>query len=131
MNEYQPSSHPAAAFGAFAVALTAMTIGLAVVLPAKMDAGKQAVRTAAAPQPAAAPVADLDPAPIRIEVVARRDSSWMPVHTQLTAPKSKAHGSGRLGGRAVAAPEPLSHADARLQPALCPYLSKGTVAATS
>ena len=54
MNEYKPSSRPAA-FGAFAVALTAMTIGLAVVLPAKIDAVKQEVRTAAAPQPATAP----------------------------------------------------------------------------
>lgn len=132
MNEYKPSSHPAtAAFGAFAVALTAMTIGLAVVLPAKMDAGKQEVGAVAAPQPALAPAADVDSGPIRIEVIARRDSAWMPVHTQLTAPKSKAQGSGRLGGRAVAAPEPLSHADAGLQPALCPYLTKGTVAATS
>ena len=130
MNEYKPSSRPAA-FGALAVALTAMSIGLGVFRPAKIDPDKKEVRPAAPPQPAAAPVADLDSDPIRIEVVARRDSSWMPVHTQLTAPKSKAHGSGRLGGRAVAAPEPLSHADARLQPVLCPYLSKGTVAATS
>jgi hypothetical protein len=130
MNDYKPSSRPGA-LGAFAVALTAMTIGLAVVLPAKMDAGKHEVRTVAAPQAAGAPVADLDSGPIRIDVIARRDSGWMPVHTQLTAPKSKAQGSGRLGAHAVAAPEPLSHADAGLQPALCPYLSSGTVAATS
>jgi hypothetical protein len=130
MNDYKPSSRPAA-FGAFAVALTAVTIGLAVVLPAKMDAGKHAVRTANAPQPASAPAADPDSGPIRIEVIARRDSTWMPVHTQLTAPKSKAQGSGRLGAHAVAAPEPMSRADAGLQPALCPYLISGTVAATS
>jgi hypothetical protein len=42
MNDYKPS-HPAA-FGAIAVALTAMTIGLAVVLPAKMNAGNHEVR---------------------------------------------------------------------------------------
>jgi hypothetical protein len=130
MNEYKPSSRPAA-FGAFAVALTAMTIGLAVVLPAKIDAGKHEVRTVAAAQPAGGPVADLDSGPFRIEVIARRDSSVMPVRTQLVAPKSRAQGSGRLGGHAVAAPEPLSHADAALQSAPCPYLIKGTVAATS
>jgi|SRR5436190_60031 len=130
MNDYKPSSRPAA-FGAFAVALTAMTIGLAVVLPAKMGAGKHEVRTVAASQPASAPAADADSGPIRIEVVARRDSTWMPVHTHLTPPKSKAQGSGQLGARAVAAPEPLSRADARLQPAICPYLISGTVAATS
>ena len=130
MNEYKPSSRPAA-FGAFAVALTAMTVGLAVVLPAKMDAGKHAVVTVTAPQPAGAPMADVDSGPIRIDVIARRDSNWVPVHTQFTTSKSKAQGSGSLGAHAVAAPEPLSHADAALQPAICPYLSKGTVAATS
>jgi hypothetical protein len=130
MNDYKPSSRPAA-FGAVAVALTAMTVGLAVVLPAKMDAGNHEVRTVSSPQPVSAPAADLDSGPIRIDVIARRDSTWMQVHTHLTAPKSKAQGSGRLGAHAVAAPEPLSHVDAGLQPAICPYLTKGTVAATS
>ena len=119
MNDYKPSSRPAA-FGAFAVALTALTIGLAVVLPAKMDAGSHAVHTVAAPQPASAPAAEPDSGPIRIEVIARRDATWMPVRTQLTAPKSKAPGVRRAGTHAVAAPEPLSGTDARLQPALCP-----------
>jgi hypothetical protein len=130
MNDYKPSSRPVA-FGAFAVALTAMTIGLAVVLPAKMGAANHEVRTVAASQPASAPAADPDSGPIRIEVIARRDSTWMPVHTHLMAPKSKAQGSGRAGTHAVAAPEPMSRADAKLQPALCPYLISGTVAATS
>jgi hypothetical protein len=130
MNDYKPSSRPAA-FGALAVALTAMTIGLAVVLPAKMNTGNQEVRMLAAPQPVSAPAAEPDSGPIRIEVIARRDSTWMAVHTQLTSPKAKSQGSGRAGTHAVAAPEPLSGADARLQPALCPYLISGTVAATS
>ena len=130
MNDYKPSSRPAA-FGAFAVALTALTIGIAVVLPAKMDAGSRAVHTVAAPQPVSAPAADLDSGPIRIEVIARRDATWMPVRTQLTSPKSKSQVSGRAGTHAVAAPEPLSGADAGLQPALCPYLISGTLAATS
>ncbi len=129
MNDYKPSSRPAA-FGAFAVALTALTIGLAVVLPAKMDAGSHAVLTVAAPQPASAPAAEPDSGPIRIEVIARRDATWMPVRTQLTPPKSKAQ-AARAGTHAVAAPEPLSGTDAGLQPALCPYLISGTVAATS
>jgi hypothetical protein len=128
MNDYKPSSRPAA-FGALAVALTAMTVGLAVVLPAKMDAGSHEVRTVFAPQPVSAPAADLDSGPIRIDVIAGRDSTWMPVHTHLTAPKPKL--SGGSGARAVAAPEPLGRADAGLQRALCPYLTSGTVAATS
>jgi hypothetical protein len=127
MNDYKPSSRPAA-FGAVAVALTAMTIGLAVVLPAKMGASNQDLRTVAAPQTAAVPAADPDSGPIRIDVIARRDSTWMPVHTSA---KSKAKGPGRLGAHAVAAPEPVSRADARLQPAICPYLISGTDAATS
>jgi hypothetical protein len=74
MNEYKLLSRPAAS-GAVAIALTAMTIGLAVVLPAKMDAGKREVQTTAAPQPAGDPAADLDSGPIRIDVIARRDST--------------------------------------------------------
>jgi len=96
-----------------------------------MGAGSHAVHTMAAPQPASAPAAEPDSGPIRIEVIARRDATWMPVRTQLTSPKSKAQGSGRAATHAVAAPEPLSGADAGLQPALCPYLISGTVAATS
>jgi hypothetical protein len=130
MNEYKPAYRPAA-FGALAVALTAMTIGLAVVLPAKMDARSLEVRTVAAPPPASAPVADRDSGPIRIDVVAERGNSWTPVHTQLIATKSGHHGSGRIGAHAVAAPKHLGRADGGLQRAVCPYLTKGTVAATS
>ncbi|HEX3632782.1 MAG TPA: hypothetical protein VHZ01_09775 [Casimicrobiaceae bacterium] len=130
MNDYKPSSRPAA-FGAVAVALTAMTIGLAVVLPAKIGTGNHEVRIVSAPEVAVVPAAEPDAGPIRIEVIARRDSPWTPVQTHFTAPKSRTQGSGRLGAHTVAAPEPLSRADAGLQPALCPYLSKGTVAATS
>src|SRR4029078_9104602 len=111
MNAYKPSSRPAA-FGAFAVALTAMTIGLAVILPAKMDAGRHEIQTVAAPQPAGAPAGDPGAGSIRVDVVARRDSAWGPVHTQLTAPKAKAQGSGGLGARAVAAAAPVSQRDA-------------------
>ena len=124
MNEYKPSSRPAA-FGAFAVALTAMTVGLSVVLPAKMDAGKHEVRTVAPPQPAGIPAADVDSGPIRIDVIARRDSTWMPVHTQLTAPKSRAQGTGRVGVRAVAAPEPLEPHRRRIATCGLPLFDQG------
>lgn len=130
MNDYKPASRPAA-FGAIAVALTAMTIGLAVVLPAKMDTRDRDVQTIAIPQPAGLPAADVDTAPIRIEVVAAREPSIMRVQSHLPVTKSSRQGSGHLGTRAVAAPEHLGGADAALQRAACPYLSKGTVAATS
>jgi hypothetical protein len=129
MNDYKPASRPAA-FGAIAVALTAMTIGLAVVLPAKMDTGGRDVQTIAIPEPAALPAADVDTGPIRIDVVAAREPTLMRVQSHLPVPKSSRQGSGHLGTRAVAAPEHLG-ADANLQRAACPYLSKGTVAATS
>jgi len=130
MNDYKPASRPAA-FGAIAVALTAMTIGLAVVLPAKMDTGGRDVPTIAIPQDAGLPAADVDTGPIRIDVVAARDPSMLRVQSHLPVSKSSHQGSGRLGTRAVAAPEHLGGADDGLQRASCPYLSKGTVAATS
>lgn len=129
MNEYKPASRPAA-FGAVAVALTAMTVALAVVLPAKMDTGSRDVRAAAAPLPVSAPAADLDSGPIRIDVIASRNPSVVRVHTDLT-PRSKHPLSKSLGKRAVAGPDRLGGADAGYQRALCPYLIKGTVAATS
>jgi hypothetical protein len=132
MNEYKQASRHAA-FGAIAVALTAMTIGLAVVLPAKIDTAAREVRTVAAPaQSVIAPAADLDSDPIVVVVVAKRDNPWMrAAHTHSTAPEAKSQGSGRLGVRAVAARERLGRTDAGLQRALCPYLTNGTVAATS
>ncbi len=133
MNEYKQASRHAA-FGVVAIALTAMTIGLAVVLPAKIDAGAREVRTVAVPpQSVIAPAAKFDSDPIVVVVVAKRDPVWMPVaaDTQLTAPKPKPQGSGRLGARAVAARERLGRTDAGLQRAICPYLTNGTVAATS
>jgi len=130
MNEYKPASRPAA-FGAVAVALTAMTVALAVVLPAKMDAGSRDVRTVAAPLPVSAPAADLDAGPIRIDVIASRTPSVVRVHTHLPAPKAGHQVSERLGTRGVAGPDRLGAAGAGYQRALCPYLIKGTVAATS
>jgi hypothetical protein len=47
MTRYKPSI-PHAAFGIAAIAMTAITIGLLVVLPAKMESGSQEVRTLAA-----------------------------------------------------------------------------------
>lgn len=130
MNEYKPTSRPAA-FGAVAVALTAMTVALAVVLPTKIDTGSNTVRTVVAPLPVSAPAADLDSRRIRVDVIASRNPSVAQVHTQLTAPRVKHPVSERLGTRAVAGPDRLGGADAGYQRALCPYLTKGTVAATS
>jgi hypothetical protein len=128
MNDYKPTSRPAA-FGAAAIALTAITIALAVVLPAKLDSDSRGVRTVAAPLSVSA-AAEPDPGPIRVDVIASRNPPAAPMHTHLRVPKSKQR-ADRMGTHAVAAPEPLSRADARLQPALCPYLIRGTDAAIS
>lgn len=130
MNEYKPTSRPAA-FGVVAVALTAMTVALAVVLPAKIDTGGSSVRTVAAPLPVSAPAADVDSGRIRVDVIATRNPSVVQAHTQVTAPRAKHPVSERLGTRAVAGPDRLGGTDAGYQRALCPYLTKGTVAATS
>jgi hypothetical protein len=129
MNEYKPTSRPAA-FGAIAVALTAVTIALAIVLPASMDSGSRVIREVVAPADVPA-AADLGPGPIRIDVVARRDGAATTAHTHATTWKGVAHESGRSGTRAVAAPERLGDADDGLRKANCPYLIRGTVAATS
>ncbi len=72
MNRFQPLT-PRAAFGLAAVALSALTFGLAVVAPAKLDSGVVDSRTLAA-------VGDMPPAiteaaviPYRIEVIGVRD----------------------------------------------------------
>jgi hypothetical protein len=47
MNRYEPSI-PRVAFGIAAVAMTAITIGVSVVIPAKMDSGSREPRMLAA-----------------------------------------------------------------------------------
>ena len=47
MNHYEPSS-PRVAFGITAVAMTAITIGVSVVMPAKMDSDSREPRVLAA-----------------------------------------------------------------------------------
>ena len=128
MNEYKPVSRPAA-FGAVSFALTAMTIVLAVVLPAKMSGGSHELSTYADPLPVNAPGVVREADPIRIDVVASRNPSIVQVHTHLNAPKSK-QASDRVGTR-TAAPGRLVESNAGIQPALCPYRIKGNVAATS
>ncbi len=48
MHPYDTSS-PRAGFAIAAIAMTAMTIGLTVVVPAKMDSGRDEARTLARP----------------------------------------------------------------------------------
>lgn len=70
MNHYQTST-PRAACGIAAAVLTAMTIGLAVVLPAKMDAGRAPTWTLTRVKAVTPAVTEGSTLPARIDMHAR------------------------------------------------------------
>jgi hypothetical protein len=71
MNRYQPET-PRAAFGVAALALTALTIGLLVVVPAKTGAGGSDAGTLAAAKAATPAIREVAIIPGRIEVIGAR-----------------------------------------------------------
>ncbi|MEO8302919.1 MAG: hypothetical protein ABI724_02255 [Betaproteobacteria bacterium] len=74
MNRYQPST-PRAAIGLAAVAMTVLTIGVAVVLPSEVQSvGGGAATFAAASVAAPAPI-EVAIIPARIDVIAERSPS--------------------------------------------------------
>lgn len=115
MNDYKPTRP--AALGAAAVAMTALTIGFAVVLPARVDTTAQ-VRMIA-PQTVSASATEAAAAPLRVEVIAVRDAAWSPADAVPTVPKRKAQGPGQAAKGAVAAPERVGYRGASA-PAPCP-----------
>jgi len=87
MNPYQIST-PRAALVIAAIALTALTLGVSVVAPAKMDSGSAEVRTAAQKTVTATPIqAVIDPA--RIEVIGVREPGFVSVHDRNVPAKRK------------------------------------------
>ena len=77
MNRYEPST-PRAAFAIAAIALTAMTLGLSVIIPARMDASPASPAT----------VVDAD-APTRVEridVIAIREPKVASVRVGANCP---------------------------------------------
>jgi hypothetical protein len=86
MNAYQTST-PRAAFVIAALALTALTIGVSVVAPAKMDSGGQEVGPLAAPRTVTPTQVVINPA--RIEVVAAREPGFISVHVRNIPAKRK------------------------------------------
>lgn len=106
MNDYKPASRTAAlGAAALALAMTAITIGFAVVAPAKLDSGFRFHALALeALQPSSVQAAPLAAAPMRIEVVAVRYGALAPAQAHTSAPKRK-HGSGSGARKAIAAPE--------------------------
>ncbi len=88
MNSYQTST-PRVALVIAALGLTALTIGVSVVAPAKMDSGSRelgllAAREAVTPMPT--PVV-IEPASIK--VLAAREPAFISVHVRSVQPKRK------------------------------------------
>ena len=77
MNHYEPSS-PRVAFGITAVAMTAITIGVSVVMPAKMDSDSREPRVLAALKVTAPASTDVVAGAESIDVVAVHESGAVP-----------------------------------------------------
>jgi len=86
MNAYQ-TSNPRAAFLIAALALTALTIGVSVIAPAKMDSGGTEDRTLAAQNSVTPTQVVIDPA--RIEVFGVREPGFISVHVRNVPAKRK------------------------------------------
>src|SRR5437667_10782351 len=82
MNSYQ-TSIPRAALTIAAIALTALTIGVSVVAPAKIGSGSRELAVAARESSVPTPVV-IEPA--SIEVVAARDPAFIRVHVRSVQP---------------------------------------------
>ena len=74
MNRYQTST-PRAIVAFAAAALTAATLGVAVIVPATLDHGSAGVRTVAAATTVAPAPTEATIVPARIEVIGVRDSA--------------------------------------------------------
>jgi hypothetical protein len=74
MNRYQPSA-PRAAFGIAAVAMTAVTLALAVVAPVKLSPGPQGTDTVVAAKAVAPAHTEVLIVPARIDVIGAREST--------------------------------------------------------
>lgn len=87
MNPYHIST-PRAALVIAAIALTALTLGVSVIAPAKMDSGSAEVRTAAQKTVTPTPIqAVINPA--RIEVIGVREPGFISVHDRNVPAKRK------------------------------------------
>jgi hypothetical protein len=88
MNHYQISS-PRKTFAIAAVAMTAITIALSVVAPAKMQSGDRGPRTLAASETTTLAPVEVVASPLRVEVVGIRDPELISVHVRHVPAKRK------------------------------------------
>ena len=86
MNRYELST-PRTAFGIAAIALSAMTLGLSIVLPASLMSERQEARLLAAPHVGIAPIREVAINPARIDVVADCEQKMALDRAQHAVPK--------------------------------------------
>jgi hypothetical protein len=91
MNRYQISS-PRKAFALASVALTAITIGLAVIAPAKMQSDGRELRTLAAITVTPHPV-EVAPERLHIDVVGIREPEFAAVQVRTALPPKRKQNS--------------------------------------
>ncbi|HEY2967452.1 MAG TPA: hypothetical protein VGK75_03705 [Casimicrobiaceae bacterium] len=88
MNSYQTST-PRVTLVIAALALTALTIGVSVVVPATMDSGSRELGLLAARESVAPMPIPVFIEPASIEVVAAREPAFIRVHVRSVQPKHK------------------------------------------
>jgi hypothetical protein len=91
MNRFQ-SSTPRAAFGIAAVAMTVVTFGLLVVVPATIDSGGENVRTQASAKLVAPAATEVVMTPARIDALGVREMEWASAPVSNVRPKHKQAG---------------------------------------
>ena len=88
MNRYE-TSNPRAALSIAAVAMTALTIGLSVIVPARMGYSSPKFGALAASKAVAPASIEADAAPLRIEVFGVRTPELVSVQARSIPPKRK------------------------------------------
>jgi len=88
MNRYEPSI-PRVAFGVAAIAMTAITLGMALVLPASMEPGDQEAGRLAASGAVSQPPTAVVINPARINVVGVRERELVSAQVRDVDPKCK------------------------------------------
>ena len=88
MNRYEPSI-PRVAFGVAAIVMTAITMGMGLVLPAWMEPGDQAASRLATSQAALPPPAAVAINPARINVVGVHERELVSAQAREVDPKCK------------------------------------------
>lgn len=91
MNRFQ-SSTPRAAFGIAAVAMTVVTFGLLVVVPATIESGSEDVRTQTSAKLVTPAATAVVMSPTRIDVLDVREMEWASAPVNNIRPKHKQAG---------------------------------------